>query len=332
MSRAVVWFRRDLRLADHPALVRALDSADEVLPLVVLDPVLLADPHRPAAARYLACVAALRDSTDGALLVRRGTPARVVTDVAAEVGAGTVHVSGESTPYGRRRDERAAQQLADRGIELVETGTPYAVAPGRVQTGVGTGYQVFTPFYRAWRERGWRKPPLAPRRTALAPRRRIRGAARRRSGRRHCRRGNRPPALASVPRRPAGRLRQATRPAGSPSDQPRLNSAEVRRAASPHVACRHHWHTRRRAPRAPRPSSGSCAGGSSTPTCCGAIRVRRGTTCIPSWTECHTTIPQRHRPRPASTPGAQAAPAIRWSTPACASCSPRGGCTTGCGW
>ncbi|MDT4997608.1 MAG: deoxyribodipyrimidine photo-lyase, partial [Pseudonocardiales bacterium] len=53
MSRAVVWFRRDLRLADHPALVHALDSADEVLPLVVLDPVLLADPHRPAAARYL---------------------------------------------------------------------------------------------------------------------------------------------------------------------------------------------------------------------------------------------------------------------------------------
>ena len=33
-----------------------------------------------------------------------------------------------------------------------------------MQTGVGTGYQVFTPFYRAWRERGWRKPPLAPRR------------------------------------------------------------------------------------------------------------------------------------------------------------------------
>ena len=33
MSRAVVWFRRDLRLADHPALIHALDSADEVLPL-----------------------------------------------------------------------------------------------------------------------------------------------------------------------------------------------------------------------------------------------------------------------------------------------------------
>jgi deoxyribodipyrimidine photo-lyase len=164
VSRAVVWFRRDLRLADHPALVHALQTTDEVLPLVVLDPVLVADPKRPAVARYLAAAAALCESTDGALLVRRGNPAEVVPEVAAGVGAGAVHISGESTPYGRRRDEQVARQLADRQIELVETGTPYAVSPGRVRTGNGTGYQVFTPFYRAWREHGWRAPPPAPRR------------------------------------------------------------------------------------------------------------------------------------------------------------------------
>jgi deoxyribodipyrimidine photo-lyase len=164
VSRAVVWFRRDLRLADHPALVRALESTDEVLPLVVLDPVLSTDERRPAVARYLAGLVALYWASDGALLVRRGNPAVVVRDVAADVGAATVHVSGESTPYGRNRDERVARQLADRNIELVETGSPYAVSPGRVRTGAGGGYQVFTPFYRAWREHGWRPPAPAPRR------------------------------------------------------------------------------------------------------------------------------------------------------------------------
>jgi deoxyribodipyrimidine photo-lyase len=164
VSTAVVWFRRDLRLTDHPALVQALEGADEVLPLVVLDPVLLRDPNRPAAKRYLASVAALREATDGALVVRRGAPVTVVAEVAAEVSASTVQVSGENTPYGRRRDQQVSEQLADRQIELIETGTPYAVSPGRLRTGSGSGYQVFTPFYRAWREHGWRPPPPAPRR------------------------------------------------------------------------------------------------------------------------------------------------------------------------
>ena len=40
-SRAVVWFRRDLRVADHPALRAALDAADQVVPVFVVDRTLL---------------------------------------------------------------------------------------------------------------------------------------------------------------------------------------------------------------------------------------------------------------------------------------------------
>jgi deoxyribodipyrimidine photolyase len=40
-SRAVVWFRRDLRVADHPALLAALDAADQVVPTFVVDRTLL---------------------------------------------------------------------------------------------------------------------------------------------------------------------------------------------------------------------------------------------------------------------------------------------------
>ncbi len=41
---------------------------------------------------------------------------------------------------------------------LVRTGSPYAVAPGRVVRGDGAPYQVFTPFYRSWLDHGWRRP------------------------------------------------------------------------------------------------------------------------------------------------------------------------------
>ena len=42
MSVAILWFRRDLRLTDHPALLAAIDSADEVLPVFVRAPRLVA--------------------------------------------------------------------------------------------------------------------------------------------------------------------------------------------------------------------------------------------------------------------------------------------------
>ncbi|KHL10956.1 deoxyribodipyrimidine photo-lyase [Mumia flava] len=161
-SASVVWFRRDLRLADHPALLAARDEADEVVALVVLDPRLLA---RPTARRdrWLASVAALRDACGGALVVREGDPATVVPAVAAEVGSEHVHVTGESTPYGRRRDDAVRDALRAESRDLVVTGSPYAVGPGRVTTQAGTPARVFSAYARAWREHGWPAPATSPR-------------------------------------------------------------------------------------------------------------------------------------------------------------------------
>ncbi len=45
---AVLWFRRDLRLADHPALLAAADRAETVLALYVLDERLIGPAGAPA--------------------------------------------------------------------------------------------------------------------------------------------------------------------------------------------------------------------------------------------------------------------------------------------
>src|SRR6185312_13903368 len=65
-------------------------------------------------------------------------------------------------PYGHQRDLEVEEALSDAGIELVRTGSPYAVAPGRVRNGSGEPYKVYTPFSRAWAEHGWRDPVDAP--------------------------------------------------------------------------------------------------------------------------------------------------------------------------
>ena len=163
----MLWFRRDLRLHDHPALLAARDAAGPdgtVLPVFVFDDRLWGPAGGRRRRFLLDCLAELREATDGALVQRSGDPARVVARLVAEVGADSVHVSADAGPYGRQRD--IAVERALDGVPLVRTGSPYAVTPGRVTKGDGTPYQVFTPFARAWRTHGWRPPAVHPRAVA----------------------------------------------------------------------------------------------------------------------------------------------------------------------
>ena len=160
---ALLWLRRDLRVGDLPALGSAAQAGADgrVLPLFVADPVLLgqAGPVRTAALQ-----SALADATegyDGALVIRRGRPEEVVPALVRQLGATSVHVSAETTPYGRRRDD-LVQAALPAGVPLVATGSPYAITPGAVTKADGEPYRVFTPFSRAWRDHGWPRPAQVP--------------------------------------------------------------------------------------------------------------------------------------------------------------------------
>jgi deoxyribodipyrimidine photo-lyase len=161
VTTALLWFRRDLRLADHPALLAARDAADEVVPVFVLDDQ-LRRPSGPARLAFLyRALRDLQERTDGALRVVHGKPETTLPRLVQECGAHEVHVSSDHGPYGRARDERVAQALGD--VPLVATGSPYGVTPGRLLKGDGTPYKVYTPYLRAWRTRGVHSPALTPR-------------------------------------------------------------------------------------------------------------------------------------------------------------------------
>jgi deoxyribodipyrimidine photo-lyase len=160
---SLLWFRRDLRLGDHPALLDALDDAGpggDVLPVFVLDPRLWRPAGGPRRQFLRDCLADLQQSLGGALVLRSGDPAAVLPALVREVGAASVHVSADTGPYGRRRDAAVEAALGD--VPLLRTGSPYAVTPGRVTKGDGTPFKVFSPFARAWRAHGWRAPAPRP--------------------------------------------------------------------------------------------------------------------------------------------------------------------------
>jgi deoxyribodipyrimidine photo-lyase len=158
---SILWLRRDLRLRDHPALHEAAKDGP-VVALFVLDPALLKPAGAPRVAflyRTLRTMDGDLRAHGGRLLVRSGDPVTVVPQVAREAGAAAVHVSADFNPYGSRRDAEVEQALDD--VPLIRTGSPYAVAPGRVTKADGEPFKVYTPFYRGWNRCGWRAPAAA---------------------------------------------------------------------------------------------------------------------------------------------------------------------------
>ena len=165
---SLLWFRRDLRTVDHPALAAAF-AAGPTLPCFVLEPEMLDSIGTAAAAWLAATLAALDHNLEhhfgGRLHLAIGDPETVIPRLAAAVGATSVHVSAHSEPERVARDRGIRAALGR--VAWVETGSNYAVSPGRVSKADGSGFAVFTAFERAWRAHGWPEPATNPSRAEL---------------------------------------------------------------------------------------------------------------------------------------------------------------------
>jgi deoxyribodipyrimidine photo-lyase len=158
MPTAVLWFRRDLRLRDLPALLDAAAGEADVLACFVLDPQLEA-VSGPRRLQFLGdSLREIHATLNGRLLVTRGRPEEVLPRICSAVDATAVHISADFSPFGVRRDAAVAERLDAQGVSLIASGSPYLVSPGRVSKDDGTPYKVFTPFFNRWRGIGWRAP------------------------------------------------------------------------------------------------------------------------------------------------------------------------------
>ena len=156
---AIIWFRRDLRINDHPALLAAVESAEQVIPLFILDKTQIKEAGAKLLAYMGQSLKSLDESLGNNLHIIEGDQVEVLTALIKKYDVQEVHISAEYERYGAERDARVEAA----GIKLVRTGSPYAVTPGRVvKPSDATPYKVYTPFYRAWRTHGWRAPAKTP--------------------------------------------------------------------------------------------------------------------------------------------------------------------------
>ena len=162
LDTALVWFRRDLRVADHAALFHALKSARQVWCAFVFDRALL-DPLARADRRVefiVECVEALaadlarlgqaHGTPDVRLLVRHGEGAAEIAALAAELHVQAVFANHDDDPYALVRDARVRGTLADLGVALHTSKDHVIFERSEVLSGSGKPYSVFTPYKTAW--------------------------------------------------------------------------------------------------------------------------------------------------------------------------------------
>lgn len=171
---ALFWFRRAVRLDDNRALLAALDAAETVIPVFVLDPTILSHPTTgPARTRFLFESLAHVDKSlrakGGRLVVRHGKPVEQLTRLAEETGATALFFGRDYEPYSRERDRAVTDAMTARGV-AVETENDHLLAePGDVLAKGGANYTVFTPYKRVWFERPVDEPEDAPERFPSVP-------------------------------------------------------------------------------------------------------------------------------------------------------------------
>jgi len=156
MPASLVWFRRDLRLADHAALYHALRSGGPVWCVFVFDRDIL--DHLPSRQdRRVAFIhAALGELTQalqakgGGLIVRHGSARSIIPQLAAELNAESIFINHDYEPAALERDAAVERSLQQHGRRLVSFKDQVIFERSEVLTGQGKPYSVFTPYKKAW--------------------------------------------------------------------------------------------------------------------------------------------------------------------------------------
>jgi len=164
MTPVIYWVRRDLRLADNPALQAAIATGRPVIPVFIWDEVCETLGACPAWRLGLGVQAfATRLAGVGSRLIcRRGTALEALSSLIDETGATDVIWNRLYDPDAIARDKEVKASLKDRGVSAESHAAHLLFEPWTVETKTGGPYRVYTPFWKAVRGSDISEPATAP--------------------------------------------------------------------------------------------------------------------------------------------------------------------------
>jgi deoxyribodipyrimidine photo-lyase len=150
----LLWFRRDLRLNDNPALDAAVTGGKPVIPLYVHDEESPGIRPLGGASRWwlhhsLARLGDALAERGVSLVLRHGVAAAVIDALVEETGAGAVYWNRLYDKPAIDRDGAIKKALKDRGLAVESFNASLLIEPWKIATKGGTPFRVFTPFWKA---------------------------------------------------------------------------------------------------------------------------------------------------------------------------------------
>lgn len=159
MKRAIVWFRRDLRITDNIALWQAVRRAAEVVPVYILSE--WSGSHRWTGANrqqfLCGCLSSLARNLaaiGGRLIIRRGIAAEELAKLVDETGAQAIFCNRDPDPFGRRVEAELAAFGQKARIEVARSWDATIHEPGELLNASGEPFRVFTAYAKAWIKAG----------------------------------------------------------------------------------------------------------------------------------------------------------------------------------
>lgn len=149
----IMWFRRDLRLNDNPALTAAFESGCPVVCLYIHDPSSTGIRKTGEASNWwldksLKSLSAAIENRGGKLILRRGSPKHILLELAEEFNCAGVFWNRRYGLDERSHDAEIKTELIDRGIAASSFNGSLLTEPWVFKTGNGGHYKVFSPYWR----------------------------------------------------------------------------------------------------------------------------------------------------------------------------------------
>lgn len=170
----LVWYRNDLRIEDHPALMAASGQNVPVIPVYILDES-VSEHRRPGGASKwwlegsLSELATQLRAKGSQLVLKRGKACLVLAQLAADTNAQSVYFSRCYEQDVTEEENDIISDLKSRSVDCRQFRGSLLFEPEEIKTKSGTPFKVFTPFYRACMTRGEIKSPLPAPKFLMAP-------------------------------------------------------------------------------------------------------------------------------------------------------------------
>ncbi len=145
----VMWFRQDLRLADNPALTKALEDG-KTLPIFILDDFNSKEHVNGAASKWWLhhSLIKLNKSLKNKLCFFRGNPIDILDEINKQFEISNIFWSRCYEPWRIKRDKKIKKYFNDQSVNVNTFNGSLLWEPWNIAKKDGTPYKVFTPYYR----------------------------------------------------------------------------------------------------------------------------------------------------------------------------------------